>query len=95
MSPKNILASVVLNLRTLGAEQVAEFVESHREDILREIGIARSTDGEGTKSGVSFGAVSLAKLSKRLVPSDKDERKEFARKWSQFIAVWAYVVASN
>jgi len=94
MNPKSILSAVVTNLRTLGNGSVAAFVETHREDILREIGIARSTDGEGTKAGVSFGSVSLAKLSKRLAPSEKAELKEFRSQWAQFVAVWAYVVAT-
>ena len=94
MSPKLILSSVVANLRTLGNEDVALFTEQHREDILREIGIARSTEGEGTKAGVSFGSVSLAKLSKRLAPEGKADAKEFRTQWAQFVAVWAYVVAS-
>lgn len=94
MSPKSILAQVIANLRTLNNESVAVFVEANREDILREIGIARSTEGEGTKSGVSFGSVSLAKLAKRLAPSDKAELKEFKVQWSQFVGLWAYVVAS-
>jgi hypothetical protein len=94
MNPKSILSSVVTALRTLGNESAASFVEAHREDILREIGIARSTEGEGTRSGVSFGSVSLAKLSKRLAPSERAELKEFKTRWAQFTAVWSYVVAS-
>lgn len=95
MSPKSVLASVTANLRTLGNESTALFVEAHREDILREIGIAKSQEGEGTKSGVSFGSVSLAKLSKRLTPDGKEDAKTFRAQWSQFVAVWAYVVASR
>lgn len=94
MSPKSILASVVLNLRALGNEGAAAFVELHREDILREIGIAKSTDGEGTRSGVSFGSVSLAKLSKKLAPSDKAFLRVFRVRWAQFVAMWTYVVAT-
>ena len=95
MSPKLVLSSVILNLRTLGNEDVAAFVEMHREDILREIGIARSTEGEGTRSGVSFGSVSLAKLAARLhAPEGKAELKEFRARWAAFVAVWAYVVAT-
>jgi hypothetical protein len=95
MSPKSILSTTIANLRTLGNDSVATFVEAQREDILREIGIARSTEGEGTRSGISFGSVSLAKLSKRLAPKETAGAKEFKREWAQFTAQWAYVVALN
>lgn len=95
MSPKTIIDGTIKNLETLGATSAVAFVKKHREDVLREIGIAKSNDGTGTRSGVDFGTASLAKVKAKLVPEGKDAAKAFGLQWAVFAATWAQVVAMD